>query len=559
MFRFLVFDNGRPAKRYDLRNAYLLGADGNPMRAHIRFHDGEIQVEKQEPGAAALALQHPVGDCGALTVQTCQLLERNQPYLLTLELARCRLMMLYHKLEDWAMFDIGPDHPVTKRIDLARRLFIEGLCHQHHDPIKTDRLAQEALSAAIDGAEELALAHANLLLGRRKATDCLPARPVGVGVRLEQTGERLRAGLHSNFDYLSVFTPWRQLAPEEGDYQWAAMDNWAEWAGRHGVPITAGPIISFQPHELPSWLYIWEHDYETIRDLIYEHVERVVKRYRNSVMVWNVVAGLHVNNHLTFSFDQLMDLTRMTTMLVKKIQPAAEALIEIQQPFGEYYGANQRSIPPLTYADLVVQGAINFDGFALKLLIGQASPGQFVRDLMQLSHLLDQFAFFGKPVHLMIGAPSEFVPARMIRRADTEAPLDSNCGCWRHPWSPIVQGHWLEAMYHIAMSKPFVESVSWCDLHDGADIDLPFGGLLSQDMTPKSAFKRLVTFRARLLDLEAESDSADESQAQAFRPSAPTESALGDVSSEDVPSGNTSQGGSASSGEGVSGDSEGGS
>ena len=39
-------------------------------------------------------------------------------------------------------------------------------------------------------------------------------------------------------------------------------------------------------------------------------------------------------------------------MAVKKIQPNARVLIEIREPFGEYYANNQRSIPPMMYADL---------------------------------------------------------------------------------------------------------------------------------------------------------------------------------------------------------------
>ncbi len=500
MHRFLLFEEGRPATSVVLRNAYMIGADGSAMRADIAFIDGEIRCQKRESGVAAFATQVPVGDCGELTLQTCLLPERDEPYLLMLELARHRLMVLYNKLEDWGMFDIGPDHPVTKRADLARRLFIEALCYQRDDAAKADRLARDALIAAIDGSEELALAHADLLLSRRRATGSLPRHPIGCGVRLDQTNERLRAGLQANIDILYLPTPWKMLAPESSDYNWGPMDNWAEWAARHRMSIIAGPVVNFQPHSLPNWLYIWEHDYETVRDLIYEHVERVVTRYRNMVLAWNVVSGLHVNNHFTFNFEQLMDLTRMATMQVKKIQPAARALIEIQQPFGEYYSSNQRSIPPLMYADLAIQGAINFDGFSLKLLMGQAVPGQYTRDLMQISNLLDQFAGFGKPVYLTVAAPSEMVTQVMLASPDAGVPVDPNSGFWRRPWSQVVQSHWLEAIMQIAMSKPFVESVVWCDLVDHADIELPLGGLLSEDLQPKGAFRRLLSFRRNLLD-----------------------------------------------------------
>src|SRR5438045_2909649 len=99
MLKFQVFEAGQPATRWPLRNAHLLGADHSAMRGSIRFEQGLLVCEKKESGAAALALQQDVGDCGELTLQTCLLPDREEPYLLTLELARHRLMTLYNKFE----------------------------------------------------------------------------------------------------------------------------------------------------------------------------------------------------------------------------------------------------------------------------------------------------------------------------------------------------------------------------------------------------------------------------------------------------------------------------
>ncbi|MCC7146834.1 MAG: endo-1,4-beta-xylanase [Phycisphaeraceae bacterium] len=498
MLKFLVFENGRPAKDLTIRNAYLLGADGNAIWGEIEFDRGMILCRKRETGVAALALQRRVGDCGELTVQTCILPEREEPYLLDMELARHRLMLLYNKLEDWGMFDLPDDHPVLQRFNVARKLFISALSCAAENPVEADRLGRDALVAAVDGSEELALAHAEALLNRRKATGSLPARTMGCGVDLNQTHERIRGGLGVNFDFLRLPIPWRALAPAEGDYRWALLDNWVEWARVNQLPIIAGPIVSFEPNALPDWIYIWEDEYEQIRDLLYEHIERVVTRYRNAISAWDVVAGLHVNNHLSFSFDQLLDLTRMATMLVKKTAPTSQVLVEIRQPFGEYYARNPRSIPPMMYVDLLIQGAVQVDGFVLKVLMGQPLNGQYVRDLMQISHLLDHFAGLEIPLHLVIGVPSYPVPETMMTDDEPDQPIDPNCGFWRRPWSLQVQSHWLEAMFQIGLSKPFVASVAWQDIIDHPQVDLPGVGLVTDELQPKAAFSRLIGFRRSL-------------------------------------------------------------
>lgn len=500
MLSFLVFDDGEPARQWPLRNAYMVGADGNPMRAELAVEDGAILCDKRETGVAALTLQYRVGDLGELTLQTCLLPDREQPYVLVLELARHRLMMLYVKLEDWGMFDLDPDHPVSRRLELARRTFLEALGVQLQDPVRASALAQQALAAALDGTEELALAHAQLLLRRRQTTGALPAFPIGCGVSPDQSNEALRAGLAANMDFIQLPTPWRMIAPEEAGYRWEQIDEWAQWAVRNRLPLVAGPVVSFEAANLPDWLYIWEHDYETVRDLIYEHVERVVSRYKSMVTVWKVVSGLHINSQFSFTFEQLMDLTRMSCMLVKKLAPAARAVVEIRQPFGEYYASDHRSIPPLMYADLIIQSNIPFDAMAVRLLMGQALSGQYTRDLMQVSNLLDQFAAFGKPLYLTLAAPSEPVTQVMIAPPDgAEEPLDDNSGFWRLPWSPVVQSHWLEAVFQIAMSKPFVEAVAWQDAIDHPRIEMPLGGLVNEEMQAKAGYRRLVAFRRNLI------------------------------------------------------------
>ncbi len=122
-----------------------------------------IVCDKREAGTAAFCLQHAIGDLGKLTLQTCLLPERDEPYLLDVELARHRLMTMYNKLEDWAMFELDPAHPVSKREDKAPAVSSsKPSCVQKEDPVAATRLANDSLAASLDGSEELALAHSEL-------------------------------------------------------------------------------------------------------------------------------------------------------------------------------------------------------------------------------------------------------------------------------------------------------------------------------------------------------------------------------------------------------------
>jgi len=236
-----------------------------------------------------------------------------------------------------------------------------------------------------------------------------------------------------------------------------------------------------------------------------------VARYRNVVTLWNVVSGIHTNRYMNLTMDQIMDLTRMAVMLVKKVQPNAKTLVEITHPFGEYYADNPRSVPPFIYADMVLQAGIPIDAYGVRLTMGRAANGQYTRDLMQISDLLDRFSGLGKPVHVTgVAVPSEPVPFDdddsdiagrgngSVGKGGPSTPPDGRCGHWRKPWSPLVQAHWLEAFYNIALSKPFVDSVAWLSLADHNDLALPHGGLAQADFKAKGAYHRLIKIRKDL-------------------------------------------------------------
>jgi len=282
-----------------------------------------------------------------------------------------------------------------------------------------------------------------------------------------------------------------------------------------GIPLRGAPLLCFTERHIPDWLYIWEHDFDTIRDLAFEHVRRVINRYGQHIQTWTVIRGIHAPTCFAFSFEQLMELTRMAAALCKQVSPRGTALVELVFPFGEYYARNQRTIPPLLYADMVVQSGVSFDGFGLRFQLGAPMDGMFARDLFAISTVLDLFAKLGKPLHIT----GVEVPSQTGARGESEpdqTPSSTGAGYWHAPWNETIQAEWLQRFYEIALSKPFVESVTWESLwdssahsteatgrtpkvsgmSDAASAAGPgHGGLLRSDLVPKAAYKKFLEFR----------------------------------------------------------------
>lgn len=483
MLRFAVNEDDGPAKTWPLINAHLLGRDDQPVQGKIAVKDGRILCKHAGSASTALCLQHDAGPTGRLMLQTCLLPDRKKPYRLTVELARFRIKLFLTKSEEWQMFDLNPNHPAMRHWEQARQLLTDSFTAT--DPARAERSARESLNQAITASERLAMAHAEILLHRRFASRPASSATLGVRVWPGRDGGQLRELIASNFDVVVLPLSWRELEVEEGRYDWGPADGWMEWAKDAGKPIIAGPLIDFSKHALPEWMYVWQHDYDTCRDLVYDHMCRVVERYRGVVGMWNLASGLNTNDNFEFDEGQMLDLARTASLLVRQSRKGARTMIELREPFAEHCASRRSSMAPLAFVDRLVHEGVKFDALGVQLLFGERGDGRASRDLMQFSSMLDRFHLTEVPIIVSaMGVPSE--------------PVDPDGGWWHGAWSEDLQSRWVGRAFAIAMSKPFVESIFWADLYDHGDALLPHTGLIDERGKPKPAFARLVGARRRL-------------------------------------------------------------
>lgn len=573
MLSFVVVDNPSPLPGGRLTQAYCIGPKDEPTQGELRLEPGAgqsvIRVDRPGQDSVALALLYSVGspaagepDVGTLMLQTSLLPDRDEPYLLSLELARHRIMLVLNKLEQWAMFDLASDTPGMAEFERARGEFtraLVALCHRERGPDgqtrpdpasvrDADTLARRALALAIDAGEKLTLlCAARQLKGRldgsvfreaaarvekldtvggdRVLPEGAAKPPDGVGVALPRPAsvvvavnpaafaEPLTRAAATVADAIAMPMRWSDMEPGEGKYAFARTDKWIEWAVRTAkMPVHAGPLIDFRELCVPEWLYIWEHDYETLRELVYEHVKTLVTRYRKTVTRWTACSGLHVNETFAMTLERMMDLTRICALTIKKLQPTARVQVEVSRPWGEYFAHNKRSMPPRVYCEMIGAAGIAVDALALRVPLGQPAPGasgRGTRDLMALSDLLDRYAEFDKPLYVTLGCPSQAsapVPAGSAPGRGGGAAEEA--GWWRAAWGPATQGAWAREAMRVCASKPFVVGVCWQDLYDlpaaqaatlrGGGMEMAFGGLVDDQGRPKPAATAVAELRRAL-------------------------------------------------------------
>jgi len=481
--KFQIFENGRVVDKFTLCGAYLLGTDGIAIRrAQITFKDGFVECKKPNLETAGLALLWSVDGFGRVLLPTTCLPERARPYNLNVELARAKLMQIINKREDWAFF--GEVEGLADVAKEAQDLFIRAIQNISEAPLAS-KLADESLKKTIVFSEKLAIKQAELLFAARGKSHGFGRGCLGCSIDPAQVGNsEYIEKLLELFGFVTIPVNWALIEPRKGSYDFSTVDACVNVFGRKRLVLGAGPLLCFSKEYLPKWLLRSGWGFERIREAAYQFVSKMVQRYAGVVRAWRVISGLNALNHFGFGFEQVLEMTRAANMAVKQQSDRALKIVEISNPWGEYYATTPDTIPPLVYIDMVIQSGINFDVFGLQMRFGKNQAGMHIRDMMHISAILDYFGPAAKPLYITgVEVPSE--------NGDGSNQSEV-AGVWHEGRDQSQQSLWIEQFYKIALSKPFVDAVTYSRLADSADSAIAGGGLLTDRLESKKSYQTLM-------------------------------------------------------------------
>lgn len=479
---FKVFKDGKALNSFDVTGAYLFGTDGIAIRkAQIEFKDDCIRCDRPNLQTAGMVLLWPVEGFGKVLLPTTCLPGRERPYCLNVELARGKLMQIVNKCEDWAYFS---KDGLGQKFEEAKGLFIKALDNISDMPTAS-KLADQALQKALVFAEHLAARHADNMFKNRVVSGGFGKGALGVRADLQKiTNPQYINDLCKLFGFVAVPINWANIEMNKGQYDFSEVDKCVLALSKKRVALSGGPLLRFDEKSIPQWLLAQKYTFEKIRESAYRFVSETVTRYANRIRTWSVVSGLNCHNHFGFSFEEVLELTRAANMAVKSVDARIRKVIEVENPWGEYYASVPGTIPPLIYMDMVVQSGINFDAFGLRMDLGSEEIGAQARDMMQISAMLD----FLSPIARSFFISNVSVP--------TNGPAKDISGTGeKEQWDESAQALWLERFFKIVLSKPFVESVIYSNLADSDDRQKARTGLMTNDLQPKKPYVVLKKMR----------------------------------------------------------------
>lgn len=418
---------------------------------------------------------------------------RTLKYNLNFELAKSRVLRNTRRLLAFQMKGYLPNREINSYLNLSTELYHDAeKCM--NDPNRCGYLSQRALYYALWGSEMLELDYANFTIkntGFRRefylGCDARAYYQISKDLFMERFLELFN---YANLTYvvngdehMGIFEP------QEGHLNFQLRDILVHNLKTEGITVAGRPLFWFHKWVTPDWLK--KKSFSELLNYVEKHTREVVSHYGNGIYAWEIVNELHDwANECLLSPDQTIELTRLAYEVAKSEAPGVHRLINNCCPFAEYVQlgewSGQKALypqrTPWQFTRDLVEAGVDFT------LIGQQIYFPY-RDLQDTILLIERFANFGKKIQLSeIGCSAG--PTEISVKAGT-VPLPKEPYAWHRPWDEELQADWLEGIYTLAYSKPYIEAANWFDLVDPYSY-IDNGGLLKNEKgEKKSSFIRL--------------------------------------------------------------------
>lgn len=489
LIRFAVYPASLLSDWPEVHAGYLTGADGRLFQTRIEILDNIVGCRRASSESAKFHVVWPVKNFGRIVIPTASLPEREEPYLLAVELARGKIVQVRNQSAQWELagLKIPPEFAGPNRA--AHNAFSRAASTQDQ-PEAASALASEAISYACQASEILTRSYAaQALAGRLQRFGTLP---VSVGCELH--GAIPSPGstelFSEMFNSATVSVPWTAIESVEGEYNWDAIDQQVDWCEEQKLMIRGGPLIDLGLNGLPAWLSRWEHDVFNLQSFVCDFVETAISRYHGRIRIWEICSRIHTGGAMNLTEESRLTMAARVLDVARQVDEEAELIARIEQPWGDYQARGQHRLSPLQVVDALIRSGVGLSGVNLELAVGYKSRGSAHRDLLECSRLIDAWTMLDIPIFVTIVCPSS-------DQKDLAATggIQVNPNVWDGPCDAEHQADWIDRMFELLVAKPRVAGVFLPTFSDRTPHVFPNSGLLNSDDSPKPVVDRIIAQR----------------------------------------------------------------
>ncbi|MEO8398805.1 MAG: endo-1,4-beta-xylanase, partial [Ignavibacteriaceae bacterium] len=254
---------------------------------------------------------------------------------------------------------------------------------------------------------------------------------------------------------------------------------------------------------IPDWLRNMKYD-----DLL-KYAEKLttdtMKKFGNMLYAMELVNELHDwANELSLNHDQITEVVRLISEVSKSIAPNVKRTINNCCPFGEYvqlksYSGKKAIYPqrtPYQFSKDLIDAGVEFEILEQQMYFPY-------RDLQDTILMIEKLASLGKPMQISeIGVSGGATNKSVILET---LKINNEPYLWHEPWNDHTQADWLEGIYTLIYSKPYVKAGNWFDFTDPYSY-MENGGLLrTPEGEKKEAFDRFLNLKNKWQNLPKKS------------------------------------------------------
>ena len=487
-----------PAKSGDVELFLAGGPERTPLLTHKKSQGLSHTLTYNGDESLHLCALLQIPGIGKVLGATGNLMVGSRVYPLLLELFRGKLCRLQNQASDWQLVGLDLPSDVLNRLkNLTRKLgaIVTAPGASHGCPDAETCL--QALAEAHHLGDDLGDVYVQRLFDLRLNRQSGPLTTklsVGLPEDLETVEFDQLQNVLAPFHQFHLPVSWRALEPESGRLETSKLDRLIASAKATGRSLTAGPLLDFRAQGLPDWVLRGSSDPHRITSILSKHVRDLLTSHGSQFDSWTVLLGANLAEVFDLDEEEWLRLAYHLCDEARKLGHKLNLSLGISQPWAEIMALEHRGYSPFSFAETVIRTGLPIASVELDMVMGTMPRGGYLRDVIEVSKMLDQFSFLGKPLRIIAGFPSS---SKIDPLADPTVKLAG--GHFGSEHSAEGQAHWARTMLPMMLCKGGVEELRWAHLDDRRAHTYPNCGLIDSEGNANPALNVLLELKRKYL------------------------------------------------------------
>ena len=447
---------------------HVVGLDGMAWPCRIAREAQTLTVNRNKDESGHLYMVYPFRDHGELVVSTGTLPEGTTEYQLSRELARGTLNRLRNQLSNWLEGGMQLEETVNVLVTQATQSLEHAIFSV--DPATAEAAAAESLEQSMKAIFEISQAFAAQITPVRRNQVNLPK--YWFGARLGVWDQAVANRLGEHFEILQL--------------------NDSSQIDRSVQNAILGPLLDASPNGLPAQL-LEADDFDARRNLLMADVREQVSNLPESVKLIHAVSGLNGTGHRLLSYPQQLQATIDVLQTLEDSGNRIPTMISFDGPWCERLAWSVGGTHALQIADSLLRRGVSINMLGLEIHLDYSPTGSLPREPLQWIELIDTWSQFGLPLIVLLRAPFAHEPITQAGQPIKDFVINQPRGGMTDDQRLGL----LETVIPMLLARPAVQGIIWQQARDGDDLRYPSGGLLDDQLQPKSPLKLLEKLRQK--------------------------------------------------------------